>query len=109
MWDKLSAFESNIDSLSGNWLEKHQSPSCLGNVLPALEEAAPSGLGTDADADADNKLDYVMLSPPLWDRVRHVDVERRGIFVNGGSHSEAVTSQFDAASDHGALYADLDL
>ncbi|CAM5411305.1 endonuclease/exonuclease/phosphatase family protein [Streptomyces aurantiogriseus] len=58
----------------------------------------------------DDKLDYLMFSPTLWDRVEHVEVERRGIWAPRTFKSfPTVTSKATQASDHAALYADLDL
>ncbi|QFQ97074.1 endonuclease/exonuclease/phosphatase family protein [Streptomyces phaeolivaceus] len=58
----------------------------------------------------EQKLDYLMFSPELWDRVTHVGVERRGIWAPRTFESfTTVTSKLDQASDHAALFADLDL
>ncbi|WP_217177479.1 endonuclease/exonuclease/phosphatase family protein [Streptomyces sp. AC495_CC817] len=58
----------------------------------------------------EQKLDYLMFSPELWDRVTHVGVERRGIWAPKTFPSFAtVTSKVDQASDHAAVFADLDL
>ncbi|MFC9846529.1 endonuclease/exonuclease/phosphatase family protein [Streptomyces sp. NPDC060223] len=58
----------------------------------------------------DDKLDYLMFSPQLWERVQQVDVERRGIWAPRTFDSfDTVTSKLTQASDHGALHADLDL
>ncbi|MFJ3770685.1 endonuclease/exonuclease/phosphatase family protein [Streptomyces sp. NPDC090075] len=56
------------------------------------------------------KIDYLLLSPELWGLVRHVDVERRGVWAPRTFKSfDTVTSKANEASDHGALFADLDL
>ncbi|MPY63390.1 endonuclease/exonuclease/phosphatase family protein [Streptomyces spongiae] len=56
------------------------------------------------------KIDYVMLSPKLWDTVEHVNVERRGVYAPRTFKSFlTVTSKANQASDHAALYADLDI
>jgi endonuclease/exonuclease/phosphatase family metal-dependent hydrolase len=56
------------------------------------------------------KIDYLMFSPDLWKRVHAVEVERRGIWApNTFKSFETVTSDANQASDHAALYADLDL
>jgi endonuclease/exonuclease/phosphatase family metal-dependent hydrolase len=58
----------------------------------------------------DDKLDYLMFSPELWDLVEHVEVERRGTWEPGAFKSfPTVKSRATQASDHAALYADLDL
>ncbi|MEU6800706.1 endonuclease/exonuclease/phosphatase family protein [Streptomyces neyagawaensis] len=58
----------------------------------------------------EQKLDYLLFSPELWDAVTHVGVERRGIWAPRTFPSfTTVTSKLDQASDHAALFADLDL
>ncbi len=55
-----------------------------------------------------DKLDYVMLSPALWEKVQNVGLETRGIFAHP-NHFKSVQSKTDEASDHAALYVDVDL
>ncbi|MET9829378.1 endonuclease/exonuclease/phosphatase family protein [Streptomyces sp. NPDC006385] len=55
------------------------------------------------------KLDYLLLPPPLWQEVQHVGLETRGIFAEGIKSFDTVRSPIEAASDHAALYVDLDL
>lgn len=56
------------------------------------------------------KIDYLMFSPGLFRRVQAVDVERRGVFAPHTFKSfPTVTGKDTEASDHGALYADLDI
>ena len=72
-----------------------------------------AGLGTWRNGTAANKLDYIVLSPALWDRVTLADVERRGVW--GGTkgtlfpHLPEITKEEEAASDHAAVWVDLDL
>ncbi|MFF3844331.1 endonuclease/exonuclease/phosphatase family protein [Streptomyces sp. NPDC002328] len=70
-----------------------------------------SGLpGTHGDCKRErDKLDYLLLPPPLWDEVQHVGLETRGIFADDIKSFDTVTSKVDAASDHAALFVDLDL
>ncbi|WP_405582332.1 endonuclease/exonuclease/phosphatase family protein [Streptomyces sp. NBC_01092] len=56
-----------------------------------------------------DKLDYLMLPPSLWKEVQHVGLETRGISAKGIDHFDTVKTRADAASDHAALYADLEL
>ncbi|MFH9062767.1 endonuclease/exonuclease/phosphatase family protein [Streptomyces coeruleorubidus] len=67
--------------------------------------------GTHGTGTSENqKLDYLMLPPPLWDQVQHVEVERRGIWAPSTIKSfDTVTSKWNRASDHAAVYVDLDL
>jgi endonuclease/exonuclease/phosphatase family metal-dependent hydrolase len=71
-----------------------------------------SGLpGTfDTCKSASQKIDYILLSPALWERVQAVGVERRGIYApRTFPHFDTVTSDHNAASDHGAVWVDLNL
>ncbi|ELS53085.1 endonuclease/exonuclease/phosphatase family protein [Streptomyces viridochromogenes] len=66
--------------------------------------------GTFGECDSPRqKIDYLMLSPQLWSKVQHVGLETRGIRADGIKSFNSVTSKTNAASDHAALYADLDL
>ncbi|MEU5540487.1 endonuclease/exonuclease/phosphatase family protein [Streptomyces sp. NPDC020362] len=56
-----------------------------------------------------DKIDYLLLPPPLWHEVQHVGLETRGIFADGIKSFDTVTSKLNEASDHAALYVDLDL
>ncbi|MEV5957211.1 endonuclease/exonuclease/phosphatase family protein [Streptomyces sp. NPDC051987] len=56
-----------------------------------------------------DKIDYLLLPPPLWHEVQHVGLETRGIFAPGIKSFDTVTSKLTEASDHAALYVDLDL
>lgn len=77
----------------------------------AMSHLSYRGLpGTFGECDSPRrKLDYLLLSPSLWDGVQHVALETRGIHAEGIKSFDSVTSNVDAASDHAALYADLDL
>jgi endonuclease/exonuclease/phosphatase family metal-dependent hydrolase len=56
------------------------------------------------------KIDYILLSPALWERVEAVGVERRGIYApRSFPHYDTVTSDRNAASDHAAVWVDIDL
>ncbi|WP_327748918.1 endonuclease/exonuclease/phosphatase family protein [Streptomyces europaeiscabiei] len=71
-------------------------------------EGTPGTHGTGNSPE--QKLDYLMFSPELWARVQGVDVERRGGWAPRTFESfETVTSKITRASDHAALFADLDL
>ncbi|GGC46484.1 hypothetical protein GCM10011504_26130 [Siccirubricoccus deserti] len=69
--------------------------------------------GTWRNGTAANKLDYILLSPALWDRVEAAGVERRGVW--GGTrgtlfpHLATITREEEAASDHAAIWVDLRL
>lgn len=61
------------------------------------------------------KIDYLLLSPALWERVQAVGVERSGIWAprafreHGIAIMPTVTSDRNSASDHASLWADLSL
>lgn len=69
--------------------------------------------GTFGNCNASNKIDYLLLSPALFDRVTTGGVWRKGIWggVNGTlfPHYDEMTRPIHAASDHAAIWADVDL
>lgn len=69
--------------------------------------------GTHGNCGPSAKLDYILLSPELYTRVTAAGVERRGMWggVNGTlwPHFAEVTNADEAASDHAALWVDLNL
>jgi endonuclease/exonuclease/phosphatase family metal-dependent hydrolase len=70
-------------------------------------------LGTYGDGRASDKIDYILMSPKLLAKVRQGGIERRGIW--GGKngtlfpHFPEIQEKINAASDHAALWVDLDL
>jgi predicted extracellular nuclease len=69
--------------------------------------------GTYANGTKGSKIDYVLLSPALFSEVTGGAVFRKGVW--GGKHGtlfphyETMTSASQAASDHAAIYADVDI
>jgi endonuclease/exonuclease/phosphatase family metal-dependent hydrolase len=69
--------------------------------------------GTFGTGTAKNKIDYVLLSPALFARASGGGIFRKGAW--GGKkgtmweHYPTMKSQIEAASDHSAIYADLQL
>jgi len=69
--------------------------------------------GTHGNCTASGKLDYILLSPALWNTVSLGSVERRGAW--GGTHGTLwphfpeVAVAADAASDHVAVWVDLNI
>lgn len=69
--------------------------------------------GTHGNCTASGKLDYILLSPALWNTVTQGSIERRGSW--GGKngtlwpHFPEVADQKDAASDHVAVWVDLNI
>ncbi|MBL1174511.1 MAG: endonuclease/exonuclease/phosphatase family protein [Pantanalinema sp. GBBB05] len=69
--------------------------------------------GTYGNGTASQKIDYLLLSPALFDRVSSGGVFRQGVW--GGKngtlfpHYAEMTQAIHAASDHAAIWADIDL
>ncbi|MFI2703763.1 endonuclease/exonuclease/phosphatase family protein [Cellulosimicrobium composti] len=69
--------------------------------------------GTYGNGTASQKIDYVLLSPALFERTVGGSVFRKGVW--GGTHGtlfphyDTMTAPSHAASDHAALFADVDL
>lgn len=69
--------------------------------------------GTWQNGTKANKLDYIILSPALEAKVIRAGVERRGVW--GGKHGDLfphiaeVTKEIEAASDHAAIWVELDV
>ncbi|MFF5359612.1 hypothetical protein ACFY4I_09430 [Streptomyces scabiei] len=86
---------------------------CCSTLREAMTDesygANPPGTHGTGKRD-EQKLDYLLFSPELWERVTNVGVERRGIRAPRTFPSfDTVTSEADHASDHAALFADLNL
>ena len=69
--------------------------------------------GTHGSCTAAGKLDYILLSPELFAKVKKGAVERRGMWggVNGTlwAHFPEVGNADEAASDHAGLWVDLNI
>ena len=69
--------------------------------------------GTYGLCNAANKIDYILLSPKLYERVQRGGVHRQGMWPGARPRRwdayEEVARPHDAASDHAALWVDLDL
>lgn len=69
--------------------------------------------GTHGNGAKGAKLDYLLLSPALAGRLGRAGVERRGVWggKNGDlfPHYPEITAPVHAASDHAALWADIDV
>lgn len=69
--------------------------------------------GTYGNGTKSNKIDYILLSPELFRRVTGGGVFRKGVW--GGAHGTLwpiypeMTKAVEAASDHAALWAELDV
>jgi endonuclease/exonuclease/phosphatase family metal-dependent hydrolase len=67
--------------------------------------------GTYTTGRAGNKIDYLLCSPSVFDAITDSGVFRRGVWTASGRWPmyESLRQASDAASDHAALWADLDL
>ncbi len=69
--------------------------------------------GTYANCTKSNKIDYLLLSPELFARVRKGGIFRKGVW--GGKNGTLweiypeMKKEADAASDHAAIWAEIDL
>jgi len=70
--------------------------------------------GTFRGSNEPGKLDYVLLSPSLWERVTGGAVFRKGVWHGPRTNDPwelypTLTAEVHAASDHALIYADLDV
>lgn len=69
--------------------------------------------GTYKLANAKEKIDYLLLSPALFDQVLNVDVNRRGFYSTKWDHFDNLDDKKDReryqASDHHCVWVELDL
>jgi endonuclease/exonuclease/phosphatase family metal-dependent hydrolase len=67
--------------------------------------------GTFETQSAPSKIDYVLLSPSLMDRVTDGGIFRRGVFSASDRWPffDTITAKVHQASDHAAIWADIDL
>ena len=68
--------------------------------------------GTFGNCTVNQKIDYILLSPKLFAKVKGGGVLRKGIWggTNGTlfPHYEEITKPIHSASDHAAVWADLE-
>ena len=69
--------------------------------------------GTYDLCNAGNKIDYILLSPSLFDRVEAGGVFRKGMWPGSRPRRwesyEEVGRKQDAGSDHAAIWAEIDI
>jgi len=69
--------------------------------------------GTFGTCSASNKIDYLLLSPALFNRVTSGGVFRKGIFAGANGtifpHFDEIKKPIHSASDHAAVFADIDM
>jgi endonuclease/exonuclease/phosphatase family metal-dependent hydrolase len=69
--------------------------------------------GTFKNGTASNKIDYILLSPDLFEKATAGGIFRMGVWggTNGTlfPHFPEITKEVEAASDHAAIWAELDI
>jgi endonuclease/exonuclease/phosphatase family metal-dependent hydrolase len=69
--------------------------------------------GTFKNGTASNKIDYILLSPDLFAKATTGGIFRKGVWggANGTlfDHYDEMTKEVEAASDHAAIWAELDI
>jgi len=71
--------------------------------------------GTIGNCEEKDKFDYILLSPALFDKVTAGGILRKGIWSRGRNqkphfpHYDEITKPEHAASDHAAIWADIDI
>jgi endonuclease/exonuclease/phosphatase family metal-dependent hydrolase len=68
--------------------------------------------GTYGSGNEDDKIDYIWMSDPLFDKVTGGGVFRKGVYRGSGTSDpweiyQTLTSRTEEASDHAAIYADV--
>lgn len=78
---------------------------------PAFDDGGRPG--TFANGARSNKIDYILLSPALFAKVTGGQIFRMGVWggTNGTlfPHFPEITKAVEAASDHAAIFADINL
>lgn len=69
--------------------------------------------GTFGSGTATNKIDFILLSPALFARAKSGGIFRKGVWggKNGTpfEHFDEITKASEAASDHAAIWAEIDV
>jgi endonuclease/exonuclease/phosphatase family metal-dependent hydrolase len=87
--------------------------STLTDIGSMKQYVSDGFIGTFGNCGPDNKIDYILCSPALANRVTGAGVNRSGLW--GDKHvalwprMPQLTKESEAASDHAAIFVDLDL
>lgn len=90
-----------------------QDGSSLVDVMSHPKFVGDGRPGTHGNGTKSSKLDYILMSPKLADKVDAGGIERRGVW--GGKngtlfpHFPEIQKEIDAASDHAALWVDVNV
>nr|WP_315494476.1 endonuclease/exonuclease/phosphatase family protein [uncultured Rhodoferax sp.] len=113
--DDLVAVVGDLNEIPGNGPMDPllRQGSTLRDISSHPKFASEGRAGTHGNCGPSAKLDYILLSPALYAKVTAAGVERRGMWggVHGTlwPHFEEVSNADEAASDHAALWVDLDI
>jgi exonuclease III len=84
---------------------------CSPRVHPKYQDDGRPG--TFGNGTKSQKIDYILLSPELFDKVENAEVFRKGVWggKNGDlfEHFPEMMKPVHAASDHAALFVDLNI
>lgn len=113
-WDYIAIVGDFNDTPASNPLQP-----LLGNGSDLIDVTQHSTFvgdsrpGTFANGTASEKIDYILMSPKLANKAQKGGIERRGVWggVNGTlfPHFPEITKATEAASDHAALWVDINI
>jgi endonuclease/exonuclease/phosphatase family metal-dependent hydrolase len=85
--------------------------STLTDIMVHAKFVGDDRPGTHGNGTQSSKIDYILMSPDLADRVTAGGIERRGVFggANGTlfPHLPEIVTRVDSASDHAGLFVDV--
>ena len=87
--------------------------STLTDIMKHPKFAGDGRPGTYGNGTKTGKIDYILMSPKLSEKVATGGIERRGVW--GGKngtlfpHLQTIEGEVDAASDHAALWVELEI
>ena len=98
---------------ASRWRRCCRTPICATSAPTPAFDFGPRR-GTFRGSNEPGKLDYVLLSPSLWERVTGGAVFRKGVWHGPRTENPwelypTLTAEVHAASDHAVIYADIDL
>ena len=110
-WDLIAMLGDFNDTPDSDPLKPLlKSGSDLVDVMSHTKFVGDGRPGTYANGSKSDKIDYILLSPALAERVTAGGIERRGVW--GGKHGTLfphlpeITKPVEAASDHAAVWVD---
>ncbi|MFO0682874.1 MAG: hypothetical protein U0234_12515 [Sandaracinus sp.] len=101
------------DDVSSTWIAPLVTQTDLKDITTHPKYVGDGRNGTYGNGTDNDKLDWILLSPALWSKVKAGGIERRGVW--GGAHGTLfphlpeITKPGQAASDHAALWAEVEV